>query len=62
MAKMSVSQYIEARKSSTITCLEYTDALIDRARHYSYQNGLMYTDNDQMFDTIRDQAMVLERG
>ena len=60
MAKMSVSQFIQARKSSTITCLEYTDTLLDRARHYSYQNGLMYTDNDQMFDTIRNQAKVLD--
>jgi len=60
MAKMSVSQFIQARKSNKITCLEYTDALLDRARHYSYQNGLMYTDNDQMFDTIRNQAKVLD--
>ena len=60
MARMSVSQYIQARKSSTITCLEYTDTLVGRARHYSYQNGLMYTENDQMFDTIRNQAKVLD--
>jgi len=60
MARMSVSQFIQARKSNTITCLEYTDTLIDRARQYSYQNGLMYTDNDQMFDTIRNQAKVLD--
>ena len=45
MARMSVTQFIQARKINTITCLEYTDTLIDRAIHYAYQNGIMYTGN-----------------
>ena len=60
MARMSVTQFIQARKINTITCLEYTDTLIDRAIHYAYQNGLMYTGNERMFDTIRNQAKVLD--
>ena len=58
---MSASEFMTARKTGSVTCVEYAGVLTMRAEHYKYMGQFMYWDNmpDQM-DVVMAQAAALD--
>eukprot|EP00954_Amorphochlora_amoebiformis_P014450 1130805-Amorphochlora_amoeboformis.AAC.1 len=44
LARLSASAFVEMRKRGEVTCEEYAEVLVKRAKHYKYMGQFMYFD------------------
>jgi len=62
LARMSASDYMEARRAGSVTCAEYAGVLVARAKHYAYMNHFMYWDNmPEQMDIVLREAEALDQ-
>ncbi|GAB5364056.1 hypothetical protein AAMO2058_000936700 [Amorphochlora amoebiformis] len=55
LARLSASAFVEMRKRGEVTCEEYAEVLVKRAKHYKYMGQFMYFDilPNQMDQVVR---------